>query len=229
MHEHRTRLKTICDRRDIQRVAIIDDVFDVPAAQELNRTRYGEFRRCYNRDDDLKQALIDPVDSEFDSLPAFDDLDDDQLEPLWNAMWRHRLGYRTITSHYVDRLQQLFMDHRDDVLGMLEEIFDLYSLFHHELGRAVVVRGTDYEAHDIAQSQIVVVDYFFGPRLTDDEALGKLTEAVTTVVHSARAAEQPIPSFILVSNRAPDKIDINGFRRDSKLMRSRFGFFARAI
>ena len=218
-------LKTTCDQKNIQRVAIIDDVFDPPMAQKLNRTRFREFRAYYNADLALRRAVVASADAELNNLPRFDDLDDDLLKPFWDTLWRHRLGYHTIAPAHADLLKQLFAEHDDDPLRTLDEIFDLYSLFKFELGRAVIVGGTDYDVPEIAQSQIVVVDYFLGPRLNSDEALGKLTDAVTTIVQFARTHQCPIPSFLLVSNRDPDKVDTEGFRRESRLMRSRFGFF----
>lgn len=218
-------LRTALDQRNVQKVSIIDDVFDPPMAQKLNRTRYREFRENYNGDVDLRRAIVDSSDAEHNQLPRFDDFDDELLRLFWDALWRHRLSYRTIASRHADLLRDLFDGHDDNPIGVLDEIFELYSLFKNELERTVVVFGTDYEVLDVARSQLVVVDYFLGLSINDAEALSELTDAVTMIVRSARDHHLPIPSFLLVSNRDPETVDTEGFRRESRLMRSRFGFF----
>ena len=221
-------LKELCEERNIKKIAMVDDVFDVPVSEGLDRGRYSEFRQRYNDDQDLKQAIAWVSGTNPQSLLGFDDLDDDQLAPLWKSVWKPQLGGRKLKDDYAQTLRNLFSEHRDGVLGMLDTVVELLSLFRNDLNlkKSVTVHGTDYDADEIAKAQIILIDYFLGENLSAAEASKKILEVVANVVRTARQASRPVPSFLLVSAR-PTEIDIEKFRESALLMKSRFRFFAK--
>lgn len=224
-------LKDLCEERNIKKIAMVDDVFDVPAPNRLDRVRYSEFRQRYNSDRNLRQAVawvsgMTPVVP----LPRFDDLDEEELEILWKSTWKPQLGGRKLRANHAQALQDLFQEHDDDVLGMLKMVVELLSLFRDSLERSVTVHGTetDYDADKIAKAEIVVIDYFLGHNLTKEQTLEKVSEVVTEVVKAARSANRAVPSFLLVSSQPKKDIEIEAFRERAKLMKSRFRYFHKA-
>ena len=216
-------LKDLCEERDIKKVAMVDDVFDGPAPNSLDRNRYSEFRKRYNDDQKLKQAIAWVSGTNPQSLPRFDDLNDDELVPLWKSLWKQQLDGRKLKADHAQALQNLFHGH--SALETLQEVVELLSLFRNDLGlkRSVTVHGTDYDVDEVAKAQIVVVDYFL-EEASKEEAFDRALEVVTSVVRAAREANRKLPSFLLVSG-LPDGIDVEKFRESAQLMKSRFRFF----
>ena len=219
-------LKKICDERNIRKLAIVDDVFDVPDPQLLDRDQYAECRRQYNGDPILRNAVGWVGGTRVDSLPRFVDLRDEELGALWKCVWKTRLGGRRLRAPHKDILCALFERHSADVLGMLDTVVELFWLLRRDLGRLVAVYGSDGDPEGIAKAQIVVLDYFLGHNLTNQQALEKASNVVMDVVKVARSANGTVPSFLLVSSR-PQEIDVEAFRKGSGLMKSRFRFFAK--
>lgn len=221
-------LKDICDARSIKRIAIVDDVFDIPQPDHLNRKRYSDFRREYNKDKRLRQSVASVTDTEFQNLPDFDNLDEDDLEPLWNCVCKIRLGESNLKTDYLNILRTLFSGHSDEVLEMLDTVFDLFSLFRGDLGREVTVHGVgfNFDAGEIAKADIVVIDYFLEPNVTREEACKKVSQLVIDLVETARKEKHTIPSFLLVSSY-PGKVEVEEFRKRTNLMKSRFRFFSK--
>lgn len=219
-------LKELCEQRNINRIAIIDDIFDVPDPQRLDPENYSKFRRRYNDDHCLNQAVAQICGTSPVSLSGFAELDDKQIAPLWDSVWKPMLGDRKIKEEYAFALRDLFLAHRDDLLGMLATVAEILSLFQDDLGlkKAVTVHGTDYDPDEVADAQIVVIDYFLGLNLTVDEAFEETVQVVKNVVAAARSAGKAVPSFLLVSAR-PDDINVEKFRERAQLMKSRFRFF----
>lgn len=217
-------LKDICEARNVRKIAMVDDVFDIPAPDGLDLDRYNEFRQKYNSDQSLRSAVARVGGRGIEVLPTFEDLEDDQVECLWKATWKPRIGGRRLRADHADAFHGLFVGHRDDLLGMLAAVVDLLSLFRNELNREVSVHGTDFDANEVSKAEIVVVDYFLGQNLTKEQAFKKALDAVTQVIAAARLPRRTVPSFLLVSSR-PSEIEIDRFRRSAKLMKSRFRFF----
>ena len=113
-------LKDICDTRKIRRIAIVDDVFDVPEPTHIDRKRYSNFCRKYNADKNLKQALASISGTQPQNLPGFNDLEEDDLAPLWNCVWEVHLGKGELKTEYINTLRDLFRRHSDGVLEMLD-------------------------------------------------------------------------------------------------------------
>ena len=221
-------LKELCKERKIKKIAMVDDVFDVPVPESLDRVRYSEFRQRYNDDQDLKQAVAQVSGTRLESLPGLDNLDVEQLAPLWESVWKQQLCGRELKADYSQALRNLFLGHSDGVLGMLDTVVELLSLFRNDLGlkESVTVHGTDYDEDMVANAQIILIDYFLGKNLSTTEAFEKTLEVVANVVRVARQASKPVPSFLLVSAR-PEEIDVEKFRESAQLMKSRFRFFAK--
>ena len=219
-------LRKICDERKIWKIAIVDDVFDVPDPQLVDRDQYAECRREYNLNQVLKNAVARVSGTRIDRLPRFDDLRDEELGALWKCVWKTRLAGRRLRADHMDVLCALFERHGADVLGMLDTVVELFLLLRRDLGRLVAVYGSDGNPDRIAKAQIVVLDYFLGRNLTKQQALEKASNVVMDVVKVARSANGTIPSFLLVSSR-PQEIDVEAFRKGAKLMKSRFRFFAK--
>ena len=220
-------LKSICDERQIKKIGIVDDVFDVPSPSSLDRVRFSDFREKFNADSSLRRAVAWSSGQTADKLPAFDDLEEDNIAPLWKAVWKQQLGGRRLKSIYADALHNLFVEHGDSVLEVLDTIADLYSLFSKDLERVVNVYGRDeFDASEIAEAQIILLDYFLGQNLSEEDALELALDVVKEVVEAARLAKRPVPSFLLVSDRQ-DEIDIETFRTRAELMKSRFRFFSK--
>ena len=207
---------------------MVDDVFDVPLPHRVDRGRYAAFLQRYNSDQALKNAILRVSGTRVDMLPGFDDLDETRLAPFWKCVWKQQLGGRRLKAKHSRDLSELFQQHDDDPIGMLDGVVEFLSLFRRDLRRSVTVHGTDYDADEIAKAQIVVIDYFLGQNLTNEDALQRASEVVTKVVEAARLARKPVPSFLLVSSR-PDEIDIEAFREHAKLMQSRFRFFSKDV
>ena len=223
-------LKELCEKRNIKKIAMVDDVFDVPVPEGLDRGRYSEFRQRYNDDQDLKQAIARVSGTTPESLPGFDNLDEKELASLWKSVWKPQLGGRRMRAKHVQAIRALFQGHQDDVLGMLDMVVELLSLFRNDLNLKglVTVHGTDYDADEVAKAQIILIDYFLGENLSATEAFEKTLEVVANVVRVARQASRPVPSFLLVSAR-PNEIDVEKFRESAQLMKSRFRFFAKDV
>ena len=220
-------LKNICDLRGIKTIAIVDDLFNIiPEPGNLDRGQYHDFRKKYNKDQDLKRAVASISGTEPQDLPSFDDLDEGDLAPLWNCVCKIRFGKGELDAGYSDTLHDLFNRHSDDVLGALNTVVDLFLLFHRDLGREVTVHGADFEVEEITEAEIVVIDYFLEPNITKEDACDQTSRLVIKVVEAAREVKKAIPSFLLVSSR-PQEIDIEEFRNHAKLMKSRFRFFSK--
>ena len=215
-------LKNICDLRGIKSIAIVDDIFNIPEPDNLDREQYYNFRQRYNTDQDMKQAVASISGVELQDLPGFDDLEEDDLAPLWDCMCKVQLGEDELRIDYIDTLRDLFKKHFED----LNTIVALFSLFHKDLGREVTVHGTDFDAEKVAEAEIVVVDYFLEHNISKDEACEQTSHLVIDVVQAARKVKQTVPSFLLVSS-SPDDIAVEEFRKSAKLMKSRFRFFSK--
>ena len=219
-------LRNICEVRKIKRVAMVDDVFDVPSPAGLDRHRYSEFRTRYNSDQNLQKSVYCISGTEIKNLPSFDDLSDEDIEPLWKSTWRPKIGGRKLNANHTRVLQDLFQEHDDDALGMLYTVVKLLELFRDELKTSVTVHGTDSDADEISSAQIVIIDYFLGFNLSSEESLDKASQVVLDVINAARGKSRSIPSFLLISSH-PNDIDIEEFRKRSCLMQSRFRFFSK--
>ena len=219
-------LKELCDRRGIKHVAVIDDVFDVPAADGVDRRRYTEFADHFRSDERLRRAVERVGGSGLAVLPSFDDLGEDELEPLWTCAFRTAMGRGNMGGRQARIVRELFEEHRHDVLGALSEIRGLVELFHRDLGRRVTVHGRFHEPSDVVGAQVVVVDYFLERACTDEQAREMTSEVVRRIADTARAGGRSVPQFLLVSSR-PDEIEVEVFRKRARLMKSRFRFFTK--
>ena len=220
-------LRVVCDTRSVRKIAMIDDVFDAPATDGLDLARYNNFRRQYNSDDALRQSVARVSGMVVEALPGLGDLEEEQLEPIWRSVWKPRVGGRRTNSEHASQLSELFLGHHDDVLGMLDTVVKLIGLFRIQLERKVSVHGTDFDPEQVSKADIVVVDYFLGVNLSNDEAFEKALDTVSRIVKAAKLPRRSVPSFLLVSSRS-DEIDIDQFRDGAKLMKSRFRFFPKA-
>ena len=196
---------------------MVDDVFDIPSPAGLDRHRYSEFRTIYYSDQSLQKSVSRISGTEIKNLPSFDDLSDEDIEPLWKSAWRPKIGGRKLNANHTRVLQDLFQEHADDALGMLDTVVKLLELFRDELKTSVTSHGTDFDADEICSAQIVIVDYFLGSNL-------KASQVVLDVINAARGKSRSVPSFLLVSSH-PGEIDREKFRKRSGLMQSRFRFF----
>lgn len=206
---------------------MVDDVFDTPAPELLDREAFAAFRTEYNRNAELRQAIVRVAGRAPEVLGAFDDLEDRDVHPLWTALYRTRMNFRRLAAAHAATVRALFEGHGHDLLAMLDLVVELLSLFKKDLGRLVTVHGSDYDAEAVAKADIVLVDFFLGQNITRERALELSTKAVSDVADAARAAGRAPPSFLLVSSR-PEEIEIDKFQARADLMKSRFRFFPKA-
>lgn len=219
-----TQLRETCDARAVQRVAMVDDVFDTPDPERLDRGAFTTFRATYNSDAELRRAVARVAGSGPNALGGFDDLEERDIGPLWTALYRTKVGGRRLNAVHAGIVRALFEGHGHDLLAMLDLVTELLLLFRKDLGRLVTVHGSDYDAAEVAKADIVLVDFFLGQDITREQALELSTAAVSAVAHAARNAGRAPPSFLLVSSR-PEEIEIDAFRKKAELMKSRFRFF----
>ena len=223
-------LKAACDARDVRRIAMIDDVFDVPDVRGLEPVRYGEFRERYNSEEGLRRSIAHISGSAIQELPALREVDEEEIANLWRATWKPRFGGRKSREEYRQLTENLFEEHEDDVMGMLRDVEQLWHLFDAVTADKVNVYGTDFDPREAAKADIVVVDYFLGQRLKAEEAFEKVLDAINQVKKQAqqrrRGGARRLPSFLLVSSRM-EKVDIPRFRQQAKLMNSRFRAFSK--
>lgn len=217
-------LKTICETRSVRKIAMVDDVFDVPDVGVLDRNRFSEFRRSFNNDADLRRAVAWVSGVNLETLPSFDNLEDEHLAPLWRTLWRSQIGGRKLAPGHRAALRDLFTDHAHDLIAMLDLVVQLLGLFQRDLERIVSVHGSDFDAVQVAKADIVLIDFFLGQNLSKEEALEKSSGAVEAIVKAARAAGLETPSFLLVSSK-PEEINLEAFRKRAQLMKSRFRLF----
>lgn len=217
-------LKEACDEHGMNRVAMIDDVFDTPDPKRLDRERYRTFRRVYNENEVMRRAVSRIAGVPTVELPPFEDLEDTDLDPVWRAMWRPRVGGRRLAARTTGLIQELFTGHGHDVLGMLDLVVHMLDLFRVDLGRTVTVHGASFDAKELARADVVLLDFYLGQNLTVAQALKQSTDAVAEIVGAARRARRATPSFLLVSSRA-EEIDQKAFRTKAQLMKSRFRLF----
>lgn len=203
---------------------MVDDVFDIPAPELLDRNAFTTFRAAYNGDAELRRAVVRVAGGGPETLGAFDDLEEDDIGPLWTALYRTKVGGRRLNASHAGTVRALFEGHGHDLLAMLDLVTELLLLFRKDLGRLVTVHGSDYDAAEVAKADIVLVDFFLGQNITRERALELSTAAVSEVAQAARAAGRSTPSFLLVSSR-PEEIEIEAFREKAELMKSRFRFF----
>lgn len=218
------QLREICEARSVQRVAMVDDVFDTPAPDRLDRNAFTVFRVAYNGDAGLRQAVARVAGRGPERLDGFDDLEERDIGPLWTALYRTKVGGRRLNAAHVQTVRALFEGHGHNLLAMLDLVSELLALFRKDLGRLVTVHGSDYDAAEVAKADIVFVDFFLGQDITREQALQLSTAAVSEVAQAARKAGRAPPSFLLVSSR-PEEIEIDAFRKQAELMKSRFRFF----
>lgn len=218
-------LRKIFEERGIRRVAVIDDVFDVPTAEGVDRERYAEFVGRFQSDDRLRRA-VERVGGEVRDLPDFEALEDDDLEPLWRCVYGAHVPGRKLGSVQVEPVRALFGGHDDGVLDMLDDVRGLLELFWKDLGRKVAVHGAKPELGDVADADIVVVDYYLELRCTNEQAAQRTSSIVRDIADTAREGRGRVPQFLLVSSR-PQEIDAGAFRKHAGLMSSRFRFFTK--
>ena len=221
-------LKELCKERNIKRIAVIDDIFDVPNPQPLDRESYSRFRSRYNDDEGFKNAIARISGTSPDYPSRTEELSDEQIAPLWNCVWKRELGNHRIEEEYREALRELFLGHGDDVLGMLETVVKIVSLFRDDLGlcNSVTVHGKNHDPDEVSDAQIVVVDFYLELGITVDDAFEDTVQVVTDVVTAARKASKAVPSFLLVS-ALPSEIDEERFRERAQLMKSRFPFLCK--
>ncbi|WBO23219.1 hypothetical protein [Sphingomonas abietis] len=217
-------LKDACDEHGMNRVAMIDDVFDAPDPKRLDRERYRAFRRIYNDDEVMRRAVSRVAGVAAPELPPFEELQETDLDPVWRAIWKPRVGGRRLAVRTTGLIQELFTGHGHDALGMLDLVIQMLDLFRVDLARTVTVHGTSFDAEELARTDVVLVDFYLGQNLTLAQALEKSTDAVAEIVGAARAAGRATPSFLLVSSKA-EEIDQKVFRTKAQLMKSRFRLF----
>lgn len=224
------QLKAVCDARGIRRIAIIDDVFDVPEVGRLEPVRYREFREKVNSEEGLRRSIAYVSGRGVEELPMLEEVDEDEIEVLWRATWKPRFGGRRLREEYRPVTDNLFEEHGDDVLGMLRDVERLWHLFGAVATGNVDVYGTDFDPGQAAKADIVVVDYFLGHRLEAEDAFEKVLDAIDRVRGQAqqrrRGGSRRLPSFLLVSSRM-EEVDIARFRQEAKLMNSRFRAFSK--
>ena len=225
MNDSLSELRKVFEDRGIKRVAMIDDVFDVPAAEGVERERYAEFVDRFQSDDPLRRAIA-RVGGEIRGLPDFEALGDDDLEPLWRCVYGAHLPGPKLDTQQVKTVRALFGGHDDGVLDMLDDVQGLLELFWKDLGREVAVHGARPEPGDVANADIVVVDYYLELRCTHEEAAQRTSSIVKDIASAARQGKGRVPQFLLVSSR-PQAIDPGAFREHAELMNSRFRFFTK--
>jgi hypothetical protein len=203
---------------------MVDDVFDTPAPDLIDRGSFTTFRAAYNADPDLRRAVARVAGHGPTMLGSFDDLEERDVGPIWTALYRAKTSGRRLNAAHAETVRALFEGHGHNLLAMLDLVAELLQLFKKDLGRLVTVHGSDYDAVEVAKADIVLVDFFLGQDITRERALELSTEAVSQVADAARAAGRAPPSFLLVSSRS-EEIDIEVFRTRAELMKSRFRFF----
>lgn len=203
---------------------MVDDVFDTPAPELIDRNAFATFRATYNGDAALRQAVARVAGRGPEALATFDDLRERDVAPLWTALYRTKMNGRRLSAAHAATVRALFEGHGHNLLAMLDLVTELLLLFKRDLGRVVTVHGSDYDAAEVAKADIVLVDFFLGQDITRKQALELSTQAVSEVAKAAREAGRAPPSFLLVSSR-PEEIEIEVFRAKAELMKSRFRFF----
>ena len=222
-----SQLKEIFDSRNVKFIAMVDDVFDSPSPEGLSTNQYHSFRDRFAKDEGLRRAVAWVSGHTLDTLPPQpDDLDDNQVDALWQSTWRPRVGGRKIKQIYQTALSDLFREHQHNLLAMLDEVVALYLLFHDKLARTVTVHGTDFDPRRLARAHIIVLDFFLGQNLTIDQAFERASQVVKNTINVSNRRSRAAPSFLLVSSR-PTDIDIGKFRESAELMTSRFRFFSK--
>ena len=220
------QLKDICDARGIKRIAMVDDVFDSPSIDGLDLDRYKSFHKFFTQDQTLQSTVARVTGRSIETLPQQpDDLEEKDINALWQSTWRPYVGGKSAKQSHRTALRALFREHDDNLLAMLDEIAVLFQLFANELSRSVDVYGTDFDPEELAKADIIVLDFFLGPSLTDEEAFKKASQVVKDTISEVKRP-RAAPSFLLVTNR-PDNIDVKRFRRCTELMKSRFRFFSK--
>ena len=225
MNDSLSELRKVCEERGIKRVAMIDDVFDVPTAEGVEREQYAEFVDRFQSDDPLRRAIA-RVGGEVRGLPDFEALGEDDLEPLWRCVYGAHVPGPKLDTQQAETVRALFGGHDDGVLDMLDDVRGLLELFWKDLEREVAVHGARPEPGDVANADIVVVDYYLERRCTDEEAARRTSSIVKDIVGAARQGRGRVPQFLLVSSR-PQAIDPGAFREHAELMNSRFRFFTK--
>ena len=218
-------LRSIFEERGIKRVAMIDDVFDVPAVEGVDRERYAEFVGRFQSDDRLRRA-VERVGGEVRPLPDFEALEDDDLDPFWRCVYGAHIPGRKLGTRQVETVRTLFRGHDDGVLDMLDDVRGLLELFSKDLGRRVAVHGARPELDDVTDADIVVIDYYLELRCTNEQAAQRTSSIVRDIADAARDGTGRVPQFLLVSSR-PQEIDPGAFRRRAGVMNSRFRFFTK--
>ena len=226
MNDSLSELRKVCEERGIKRVAMIDDVFDVPTAEGVDREQYAEFVDRFQSDDPLRRA-VERVGGEVPSLPDFEALDDGDLEPLWKCVYGAHMPEPGLDTRQVETVRALFGGHDDAVLDMLDDVRGLLELFWRDLGRKVAVHGARPEPSDVADADIVVVDYYLELGCTNEQAAQRTSSIVKDIADAAREGRGRVPQFLLVSSRSPQEIDAGTLRKHAGLMSSRFRFFTK--
>ena len=191
----------------------------------MDRERYAEFVDRFQSDDCLRRE-IESVAGEIRGLPDFEALGDDELGPLWRCVYGAHVPGPKLDTRQVETVRALFGGHDDGVLDMLDDVRGLLELFWRDLGREVAVHGARPDAGDVADADIVVVDYYLELRCTDEQAAQRTSNIVRDIADAAREGKGRVPQFLLVSSR-PQAIDAGAFREHAGLMSSRFRFFAK--
>ena len=191
-------LKQACDQRQIKRIAIVDDVFDTPDPEKIDPGSYRGFVKNYNSNKNFRGSISRVIGDLYDDrLPDFDDLDDEDIAPLWTAFWKQSFGGRKMKGQYAQYLKELFKNHGDDVLGMHDTVVGLFSMFRDELNTKVKTYGTQFDPKEVVKAEIIFIDFFLEVNISKEVALKKVMEIVKELTDAARSSKRGINATVV--------------------------------
>lgn len=223
------RLREACQAGEVGPIAFIDDIFDTPSAAGLDPGRLAAFRKATLKPEE-RQAILGIPDGAAvpEPLPKNDEIEDEHIEPYWARLCELSTGQTPVDDPAVAALTDLFREHGDDPIGMLDLVGRICRLFGGELALPVNRFGAKPDIEAVAGMDLILVDFYLERGISVEKAKRDTVALVASIREAAARARRPSPSFVLVSSR-PEDVSYEDFRREASLLRSRFRFIAKDI
>ena len=196
------------DEKNLMKVAIIDDAYDLPVVADISPAVIESFVAEINGDDEARHELTERGLS----INSTNDIVDELLQQLWSS--------RFILGPLKRHCEALF----GDVYVKQSSVEPLYKVLHDDLGREVSCLGARGQFEDESVA-LVFIDYLLIPMSDSADAAVQFVKNI----ENAYGISKPKPLMILMSSKNLDDSPgvIGEFRRQTGYIPGLFYFISK--
>ncbi len=202
--EGNSSLVTLLEKNHVDKVAVIDDAFDVPTVADLLEDAKEDF---WDEIQDNRDALTEVATVSGLQMRGPDDINDTLIEGLWSNR-EHLIIAKDLCDRFLFRRTNERLSHISPFLSLLEEL------------KCTVVTGGRDGSLSSVDIKLVFLDYRLGPPGSADEIQMAL-DAVSRI-HEQYDENKPVIVLMSVNRLSPDAVE--EFRKRSKLLAGTFFF-----